>query len=420
MVKIALMLDTQSAKAPIAFDDAFEKLFVQSPMGMAISSMDAGRFIEVNAAYCAITGYARDELVGHTSADLALLDSQSRDLILEHVSRDGFVRDIDVNLRSKRGETIIVVTTIHRARVNGMDCFMTSVIDVTWSRKTEANLKLLNATLEQRVAERTATLEHTLQRLQESSEQLTRSEAKATLSTLVASVAHELGTPLGNGALAAETLNQQAKAFDKKLANGGLTRKDLADFVATVVTGADLTQRNLSRAHEQLQNFKQVASDQASEQRRTFNLAEVMNDTLQAMAPSHRRQPHRVELRVPPHIVMHSQPGAIGQVAINLINNAYLHAFENKTQGVLTIDAELNDSQVTLRFTDNGVGIPPEHLEKLFKAFFSTKIGQGGTGLGMAIVENLVIQSLGGSIQVHTQVGAGTTFEVTLPQHRPD
>ena len=420
MVKIALMLDTQSAKAPIAFDDAFEKLFVQSPMGMAISSMDAGRFIEVNAAYCAITGYSRDELVGHTSADLALLDSQSRDLILEHVSRDGFVRDIDVILRSKRGETIIVVTTIHRARVNGMDCFMTSLIDVTWSRKTEANLKLLNATLEQRVAERTATLEHTLERLQQSSEQLTRSEAKATLSTLVASVAHELGTPLGNGALAAETLNQQAKAFDKKLANGGLTRKDLADFVASVVTGADLTQRNLSRAHEQLQNFKQVASDQASEQRRTFNLAEVMDDTLQAMAPSHRRQTHRVELRVPPHIVMHSQPGAIGQVAINLINNAYLHAFENKAQGVLTIDAELNDSQVTLRFTDNGVGIPPEHLEKLFKAFFSTKIGQGGTGLGMAIVENLVTQSLGGSIQVHTQVGAGTTFEITLPQHLPD
>ena len=417
---MALMLNTQSAKAPIAFDDAFEKLFVQSPMGMAISSMDGGRFIEVNAAYCAITGYARDELVGHTSADLALLDSQSRDLILEHVSRDGFVRDIDVILRSKRGETIIVVTTIHRARVNGMDCFMTSVIDVTWSRKTAANLKLLNATLEQRVAERTATLEHTLQRLQESSEQLTRSEAKATLSTLVASVAHELGTPLGNGALAAETLNQQAKAFDKKLANGGLTRKDLADFVASVVTGADLTQRNLSRAHEQLQNFKQVASDQASEQRRTFNLAEVMNDTLQAMAPSHRRQTHRVELRVPPHIVMHSQPGAIGQVAINLINNAYLHAFENKTQGVLTIDAELNHSQVILRFADNGVGIPPEHLEKLFKAFFSTKIGQGGTGLGMAIVENLVTQSLGGSIQVHTQVGAGTTFEITLPQHLPD
>ena len=420
MVNIAPMLETQSAQAPIALDDAFEKLFVQSPMGMAIWSMDGGRFIEVNAAYCALTGYRRDELVGHTSAELGLLDPQSRALILEHVSRDGFVRNIDVNLRSKRGETVMVVTSIHRARVNGINCFMTSLIDVTWSRKIEADLKSMNETLEQRVAERTATLEHTLERLQQSSEQLTRSEAKATLSTLVASVAHELGTPLGNGTLAAETLNQQAKAFDKKMANGALTRKDLADFVATVLTGADLTQRNLSRAHELLQNFKQVASDQASEQRRSFSLAEVMDDTLQAMAPSLRRQPHRVELRVPPHIVMHSQPGAIGQVAINLINNAYLHAFENKAQGVLTIDAELNEGQVTLRFADNGIGIAPAHLENLFKAFFSTKIGQGGTGLGMAIVENLVTQSLGGSIQVHTQVGAGTTFEITLPQNLPD
>jgi PAS domain S-box-containing protein len=414
------MLDIQSAQVPIALDDAFEKLFEQSPLGMAISSMDAGRFIEVNPAYCAITGFSRDELVGHTSADLALLDNQSRDLILEHVSRDGFVRDIDVSLRSKRGERTIVVTSIHRARVNGMDCFMTSIIDVTWRRQAAANLKLLNVTLEQRVAERTAALEHTLERLQQSSEQLTRSEAKATLSTLVASVAHELGTPLGNGALAAETLSQQAKAFDQKMANGALTRKDLADFVATMVSGADMAQRNLLRAHEQLQNFKRVASDQASEQRRTFSLAEVLDDTLKAMAPSHKRQPHRVELRVPPHIVMHSQPGAIGQVAINLINNAYLHAFENKAQGLLTIDAELNDGEVTLRFADNGAGIAPEHLDALFKAFFSTKIGRGGTGLGMAIVENLVTQSLGGSIQVHTQLGTGTTFEIRLPQHLPD
>ena len=103
MVNIGPMLETQSAQAPIALDDAFEKLFVQSPMGMAISSMDGGRFIEVNAAYCALTGYRREELVGHTSAELGLLDPQSRALILEHVSRDGFVRNIDVNLRSKSG-----------------------------------------------------------------------------------------------------------------------------------------------------------------------------------------------------------------------------------------------------------------------------------------------------------------------------
>jgi PAS domain S-box-containing protein len=413
------MLEITSAKAPIALENAFEKLFVQSPMGMAISSMDEGRFIEVNAAYCAITGYQRDELLDHTSAELGLIDPQSRALILEHVSLDGFVRNIDVQLRSKRGETIIVVTSIHRARVNGIDCFMTSLIDVTLSRKTKADLKSLNETLEQRVIERTATLENALERLAQSSDQLTRSEAKATLNTLVASVAHELGTPLGNGALAAETLSQDAKAFSKRMEHGALTRKELSDFVASVLTGADLTRRNLSRADELLQNFKQVAADQASEQRRSFSLAEVMEDTLQAMAPSLKRQPHRVDMRVPPHIVMHSQPGAIGQVAVNLINNAYLHAFENKADGVLTIDAELKDGQVTLRFADNGIGIAPAHLEKLFKAFFSTKIGQGGTGLGMAIVENLVTQSLGGSIQVHTEVGVGTTFEITLPQTLP-
>lgn len=410
------MLDTQSAKAPIALEDAFEKLFTQSPIGMAISRMADGCFIEVNAPYCAITGYLREELIGKSSAELHLLDSQSRDLILEHVQREGHVRDIDVILRTKAGDNITVVTSIHRAKVNGTDCFMTTVMDITWRELAKEKLKALNDTLEQRVAERTAQLQGALARLQESTEELTRSEARATLSTLVASVSHELGTPLGNSVLATETLTHQARAFEKKVSVGGLTRKDLSDFVANVLAGADLTQKNLTRAVELLSNFKQVAADQASEQRRTFDLADVLQETLHAMAPSLKRQPHRIDMRVPHGIAMDSQPGAIGQIAINLINNAYLHAFEGKVDGVVAIDATAHSGHVTLRFADNGSGILPEHLDNLFKPFFSTKIGKGGTGLGMAIVENLVTASLGGSIAVHTALGSGTTFEISLPQ----
>jgi PAS domain S-box-containing protein len=409
------MLETPSAEAPIRLENAFETLFTQSPIGMAISTMADGRFIEANAPYCAITGYTRDELIGHTSAQLGLLDSTSRGLILEHVSREGHVRDIDVKLRTKTGETVVVVTSIHRSKVNGVNCFVTTVMDATWRRQAEENLLSLNNSLELHVAERTANLEQALDHLQTSREELTRSETKATLSTLVASVAHELGSPVGNGLLAAETLNLEAKAYKRKLDQGALSRKELADFVASVLTGADLTQRNLLRAQTLLQNFKQVAADQASEQRRAFELAEVIDDVLQTMAPSLKRHGHRVDMRVPRGIVMNSQPGAIGQIAINLINNAYLHAFAERDDGVLVIDAVENDGQVVLRFADNGVGIPPEHLKNLFKAFFSTKIGKGGTGLGMAIVDNLVTKSLGGSIQVHTEVGVGTTFEMTLP-----
>jgi signal transduction histidine kinase len=104
---------------------------------------------------------------------------------------------------------------------------------------------------------------------------------------------------------------------------------------------------------------------------------------------------------------------------INLINNAYIHAFEGRTEGVLAISAQLQDQDVTMRFRDNGVGIEQNNLEKLFEPFFSTKIGRGGTGLGMAIVQNLVTKTLGGNISVTSIVGQGTCFEVRLPRVMP-
>jgi signal transduction histidine kinase len=110
----------------------------------------------------------------------------------------------------------------------------------------------------------------------------------------------------------------------------------------------------------------------------------------------------------------------LGQIVINLINNAYLHAFENRADGVLTLEAELLGEQVRLRVSDNGAGIPPENIEKLFLPFFTTKIGKGGTGLGMAIVQNLVTKTLGGRITVESSMGHGTRFDIYLPRVIPD
>ena len=112
---------------------------------------------------------------------------------------------------------------------------------------------------------------------------------------------------------------------------------------------------------------------------------------------------------------MDSLPGPLGQVVINLVNNAYLHAFEGRSHGVLTIQGRQQGEQVQLAFIDNGVGMAPDHLAKLFVPFFSTKIGKGGTGLGMAIVRNLVGKTLGGRITVSSVLGEGTRFDLVLP-----
>jgi signal transduction histidine kinase len=133
------------------------------------------------------------------------------------------------------------------------------------------------------------------------------------------------------------------------------------------------------------------------------------------LGPTLKRHSHRVVVNIPVGIVLYSKPGPLGQVAINLINNAYLHAFESRENGVLTIDAQATADWVNVHFIDNGVGIPAEHLDKLYDAFFSTKIGKGGTGLGMAIVKNLVTKVLGGEIAVQSTLGLGTRFDIRLP-----
>lgn len=285
--------------------------------------------------------------------------------------------------------------------------------------QTHLVLRQLKTHLEDQVTQRTIELEAALHRLQESQEQLASSEAKATLSTLIASVSHELGTPIGNGVMMASTLADQARDFAKVLEAGNVKRSDLTNFVAMQSDGSNMVLSNLKRATELLTNFRQVAADQASEQRREFDLAQMVREIISTLTPTIKRHTHRVVVEMPDGILMDSQPGPLGQIVINLINNAYLHAFEGRSDGVLTIRAGVDGDQVRLQFEDNGVGIPEANLAKLFEPFFSTKIGKGGTGLGMAIVANLVQKTLGGVITVRSTVGHGTCFDIRLPVQLP-
>lgn len=260
-----------------------------------------------------------------------------------------------------------------------------------------------------------------MEKLQRSQEELARSETKAALNTIIASVSHELSTPLGNSLLTASTLAEQGQSFRRAIENQQLKRSELSAFVDSVCAGNDLMHRNLQRAVELLKKFRQVANDQASEQRRTFDLAQVVHEVLYTLAPSLARYPQRVVEAIAPGIVMDSFPGPLGQVVINLVNNAYLHAFEGRDQGVLRIAAtpDPERQQVLLEFSDDGVGMSEETLAQLFHPFFSTKPGQGGTGLGMMIVSDLVRKTLGGTLDVHSTVGAGTRIALNLPLIAP-
>ena len=286
-------------------------------------------------------------------------------------------------------------------------------------RETLRQVQELNETLEQRVAQRTAELERALENLKQSQDNLANSEAKATLSTLFASVSHELGTPLGNSKMVASAMAEQTLSMAQDMENGQLKRSALSAFMEQLNDGLALLQRNLERAVELLGDFRQVAADQASEQRRVFDLKLVVQEILHTLSPSLKHKPHQIVVEIADELMMDSQPGPLGQIVINLVNNAYLHAFEGRSNGVLTISARIDGDQVQMCVAYNGVGMSPEVKEKLFEPFFSTKIGKGGTGLGMAIVRNLVTKTLGGRISVVSKVGEGTRVDIVLPRVLP-
>jgi signal transduction histidine kinase len=291
--------------------------------------------------------------------------------------------------------------------------------------KVDHALRELNMDLEQRVTQRTQQLQaaneelrELLDRLKQAQNELIRSEKLAALGSLVAGVAHEMSTPIGNGLMVSSTLKEHATEFAESL-NQGIRRSQLDRFIDETRTSSDIILRNLERAGTLLSSFKQVAVDQTSSQRRRFDLAQVLGEVFLTLRPTLKQWPGQLENRVPQGLLMDSYPGPLGQVVSNFVNNALLHAYDMGQGGIMTVSAKVDGDWVRLDFQDDGKGIAPEHLSRVFDPFFTTRLGQGGSGLGLHICHNIVTQLLGGSLDVSSESGQGTCFHLTLPLRAP-
>jgi ligand-binding sensor domain-containing protein/signal transduction histidine kinase len=247
---------------------------------------------------------------------------------------------------------------------------------------------------------------------------LIQSEKLAALGALVAGVAHELNTPIGNGLTVASTLCESCSDI-KQAMKRGLTRSALDQFIADVDEGAQLVNRNLMRASELVTSFKQVAVDRTSAQRRKFSLQDMIHEICFTASPIFKFTPYILDVVVKDDIVMDSYPGPLGQVITNLLNNTVIHAFDGRDHGRVVVTAENMVNGVIISVSDDGVGISSENQAKIFDPFFTTKLGLGGNGLGMHIVHNIVTGVLGGTIHFTSTVGRGTCFVVSIPKVAP-
>lgn len=290
----------------------------------------------------------------------------------------------------------------------------------------EADLQKLNSELEARVQQRTEALQRsnvelsrTLVSLEHAKDELVQAEKHAALGRLVAGVAHELATPLGNGRMAITTLSDRLKMFRRSMAEG-LRKSDLESFIETTDASITIAEANLHRASDLISTFKQVAADRTASRRRDFRLNEMIDEVILTMTPTIRRHPVTITTDIEEGIQMDSFPGELGQVITNLIDNTLLHAFPDKASGTVTITGkQLSEEHVEIRIADNGVGMTAETAKKVFDPFYTTQFGHGGTGLGLSITQGAVNNVLGGVITVESEKGQGTTFVIELPLNAP-
>ena len=405
-------------------EQKFIALFQASPVPASVSYYsDSARIINCNDAWLRLFGYSRNDVIGYTSKevghwhDTGVLDRLDAQLF-EHGSVDNFTAEFVCY----GGERITCRVSERLITVNDDRLIISTYLDITQQLAAEHEIRDLNQTLESRVEERTSELQSTLDKLQRAQQELVRAEKLAALGSLVAGVSHELNTPIGNALMAATTFDEHTRVMNRKVADDALKRSDLEQYMSDAEAGCSIVEHNLRKASELVSSFKQVAIDQTSSQRRRFQLLEVVNEITLTIAPSLKKTPYELLLDIPETIHFDSYPGPLGQVLTNLINNALLHGLEGLTQGLIRIEARAPEGQPTveLSVSDNGHGIPLEAQSRIFDPFFTSKLGRGGSGLGLNIVHNLVTQVLGGQIELISAPGEGTRFVLRLPLSAPE
>jgi len=367
-----------------------------------------GRFNLVNKAAAKTLGTSVEEMLGKTMED--------------------FSDRINVEALKHMAET---EKRIFNGEINN-DMYMAELNDGTGSRFIHEvkKLPIMNSDGKPRfilsvasditeLHDKNIEIENAFTALKHARAQLLEQEKWAAIGAFVAGIAHDVNTPLG----ASVTINSHMRKLldnaERKYADNTLKKSDLEEFYSEFGESIQMIGGHLNRAADLIQNFKAVSVHQINEIDEEFNLCEYLNRIIKGMKFECKKRNVKISLKCShEEVILRSAPGLISQILTNLISNSLTHGFGNNYGGHITIESHFVEDGIQLSYMDDGKGMDAQTLENVFIPFFTTKRGEGGSGLGMHIVHTLVTEKLSGRIKATSELGKGVRFDMVFPLTR--
>ena len=287
---------------------SFSTIFHSSPVAMSVISVEDGyRIKDINVAYENLFMVTRSSVVGKRIRELSLYcNNDLAQPFSDTLTKEDAQEHHELWMNRGDGSTMFVQVSQNSFTLLDQRFITSAFEDITEKFNNELAIYDLNINLEHRVVERTDALQKankelatTLETLSRAQEDLVRSEKLAALGSLVAGIAHELNTPIGNSLMVASTLVDQTRDFVAS-AKTGLKRSSLDSYINDAGKAGDILVRNLHRAADLVTSFKQVAIDQTSSQRRQYSLAEVIAEIILTLWPAIKKTSYQVVQEVPP------------------------------------------------------------------------------------------------------------------------
>ncbi|MBP2299663.1 hybrid sensor histidine kinase/response regulator [Azospirillum picis] len=399
-----------------------------SPIGVSIIT-ESGELLYCNHRCLDLFGLAAEEMHRHCAP---LLFRHVQDRRPGGGGHPAFRAPLSDELRFVRddGRAVWMAVSFDQTNYENQPVFIVWLYDVTERKEQAEALRGAKDAAEQALAD--------LERMQGD---LIRAEKMAVIGQLIAAVAHEINTPVGIALTAATHLQTASDSIILTFKGGQLRRSDFQDYVGTASEVSTLLVSNIERAAALIQSLKLVTEGKAGSPRSRFDLRDYLSDIVLAVQVQPTAAGHELLLDCPDGLALESYPGALTEVLLALLANAFAHGFETRSTptapapvaagceaeedpprpgGRVTVSARLTaDDRVELRVSDNGRGIPEEIQPRLFQPFATTRRGSGSMGLGLYAVFNLVTGRLGGEIDIESVPGTGTSVILRLPMDAP-